>query len=306
MKRLRDIQMRDPFIVPDEKRRLYYLFGTTDPDPWYGPGIGFDCYWSKDLRRWEGPFPAFTPPKGFWGFKSFWAPKVHWYKGRWYMFATFAPRSGCKGIAVLSAASLPGPFVPYSKGMVTPHAWESLSGTLFVDGQLQAWLVFVHEWVQAIDGEVCALRLTDNLRASIGAPTVLFRASFAHWPAVLDDMGARVIDAPFVYRSKNGKLLMLWTSGCAKGCATAVSRSASGLITGRWIHEPKPLYDGDGGCGMLFHKWNGGLTLVCHHPDDTPNERAILVPLKENEGRITLCGKPARRTAARWKPRHKP
>jgi arabinan endo-1,5-alpha-L-arabinosidase len=288
VKRLQDIQIRDPFIVPDEKRKLYFLFGTTDIDPWYNPGVGLDCYWSKDLRQWEGPFPAFTPPKGFWGYKHFWAPKVHRYKGRWYMFATFAPRSGCKGVAVLTASSLPGPFVPYSKGMVTPTTWESLSGTLFVDDQSQAWLVFCHEWVQVTDGEICALRLTSDLKAPVGAPTALFRASFAPWTVALDDVGARVLDGPFLYRAKNGKLLMLWSGTCSKGYAQAISRSPSGFITGRWIHERRPLYEADGGCGMLFHKFSGRLTLVCHHPDDTPNERAILVPLREVDGRIIL------------------
>jgi arabinan endo-1,5-alpha-L-arabinosidase len=35
-----DIQIRDPFIFPNQDENLYYLFGTTDKDCWKGPGAG--------------------------------------------------------------------------------------------------------------------------------------------------------------------------------------------------------------------------------------------------------------------------
>lgn len=38
----RDIQLRDPFVLPVERTGTCCLFGTTDPDPWQGPGAGFD------------------------------------------------------------------------------------------------------------------------------------------------------------------------------------------------------------------------------------------------------------------------
>ena len=33
----------------------YYLFGTTDADPWNGVGIGFQVYRSRDLKLWSEP-----------------------------------------------------------------------------------------------------------------------------------------------------------------------------------------------------------------------------------------------------------
>ncbi|MBP3633865.1 MAG: hypothetical protein J6J43_04750 [Oscillospiraceae bacterium] len=49
----KDIRIRDPFIVPCKERQVYYLFGTTDTDPWHGAGEGFLVYESKDLELWS-------------------------------------------------------------------------------------------------------------------------------------------------------------------------------------------------------------------------------------------------------------
>ena len=72
-----DIQIRDPFILPVRKDNRYYLYGTTDKEPWAAQGIGFDVYYSDNLNHWNGPFAAFRPQFGFWADKCFWAPEVH-------------------------------------------------------------------------------------------------------------------------------------------------------------------------------------------------------------------------------------
>ena len=77
------IRIRDPFVVADRASMQYYLFGTTDADPWNGVGIGFQVYRSRDLKLWSEPEYAFRPPEGFWGTKNFWAPEVHHYEGSW-------------------------------------------------------------------------------------------------------------------------------------------------------------------------------------------------------------------------------
>jgi arabinan endo-1,5-alpha-L-arabinosidase len=102
----REIQIRDPYIYPDQESRTYYMFGTTDEDCWHGPGQGFDCYSSKDLLEWEGPIPAFRPAHDFWGKENFWAPEVHKFNGRFYMFASFIAPNRYRGTQIL-AAELP-------------------------------------------------------------------------------------------------------------------------------------------------------------------------------------------------------
>ena len=36
-----EIQIRDPFVFPEPKEGVYYLFGTTDKNCWSGSGEGF-------------------------------------------------------------------------------------------------------------------------------------------------------------------------------------------------------------------------------------------------------------------------
>lgn len=101
--KLSEIQIRDPFVLPVRARGEYFLFGSTDKNVWNGPGVGFDCYRSRDLKNWDGPIPAFRPRKDFWGTTQFWAPEVHEFNGRYFMFATFKTDGHCRGTQILAA-----------------------------------------------------------------------------------------------------------------------------------------------------------------------------------------------------------
>lgn len=81
-----DIHIRDPFILPWEGR--YYLYGTRGPTCW-GKADGFDVYVSTDLQNWSAPIEIFHNDGTFWADQNYWAPEVHFYKGSFYLFATF-------------------------------------------------------------------------------------------------------------------------------------------------------------------------------------------------------------------------
>lgn len=179
--KLPDIHIRDPFVLPVLSERRYYLYGTMGEYAWGETGVGFDCYRSADLHTWEGPFPVFRPPAGFWADRNFWAPEVHAYGGRYFLFASFKAEGVCRGMQILAAESPLGPFCPVSAGPVTPTEWECLDGTLLVDADGSPWMVFCHEWVQVGDGEICALPLSKDLALAAGEPVVLFCASQAPW-----------------------------------------------------------------------------------------------------------------------------
>jgi beta-xylosidase len=83
------IHIRDPFVLPMAAEKRYYLYSTTGSESWTDSATGIDYFTSSDLQNWEGPFPAFRPPVGFWADRNFWAPEVHVYHGRYYLFATF-------------------------------------------------------------------------------------------------------------------------------------------------------------------------------------------------------------------------
>jgi beta-xylosidase len=286
----RDIHIRDPFVLPIASEGRYYLFGTTGPEAWTPTASGTDYYTSTDLQNWDGPFPAFRPPAGFWADRNFWAPEVHAYNGRFYMFMTFKADGVCRGTQILSADSPRGPFVPLSDGPVTPRDWECLDGTLFIDDHAQPWMVFCHEWVQIGDGSICAVRLSQDLAAPVGTPHRLFTASEAPWALELNSKGRRgyVTDGPWLHRLDSGALLMLWSSFGTGGYTVGMARSDSGDILGPWVQIPEPLYAGDGGHCMVFRAFDGQLHLAYHRPNPTPDERPYFVPLRERESLLEI------------------
>jgi arabinan endo-1,5-alpha-L-arabinosidase len=286
-----DIHIRDPFVLPVMAEKLYYLYGTTGPDAWTNSALGFEHYTSSDLQHWEGPFPAFRPPANFWADRNFWAPEVHAYRERYYLFATFKAEGGCRGTQILAADGPQVPFMPISNGPVTPRDWGCLDGTLYVDADDHPWMVFCHEWVQVGDGEICARQLSDDLASAIGQPHLLFRASEAPWSLEINSKGRKgyVTDGPRLHRLENGKLIMLWSSFGTGGYTVGIARSDSGDILGPWQQAPEPLYAGDGGHCMVFRAFDGQLWLAFHRPNQSPGERPHFVPLRETESSVEIA-----------------
>ncbi len=292
-----EIQLRDPFVMRHDVHECYYLYGSTDKNIWKGPATGFDVYRSSDLIQWEGPFPAFRPEPDFWSDTNYWAPEVHAYQGEYYMFATFKADGVCRGTQILRSAHPLGPFTVFSDGPVTPRDWECLDGTFYVDCHGKPWMVFCHEWVQILDGTVCAIPLSDRLDRAIGEPIVLFSATEAHWVEPVSGgtggLGGTpktgyVTDGPFLHRCLDGSLLMLWSSFRNRQYAQAIARSISGDILGPWVQKSDPLYESDGGHGMIFTTFDQQIMLALHTPNKTPNERPIFLKLIEEEGTLIL------------------
>jgi arabinan endo-1,5-alpha-L-arabinosidase len=279
-----DIHIRDPFIVPAPEEKKYYLFGTHASH-----AKDFEVYTSTDLKTWKGPALAFARPGDFWGTQDFWAPEVHRYRNRYYLFGSFKAPDKRRGTQVLVSDTLQGPYRIHSDGPVTPKDWECLDGTLYVDESGQPWCVFCHEWVQTRDGEICAVRLSPDLGKATGDPILLFRASEAPWVKEVGFGGPRkglVTDGPFLHRLADGTLIMLWSTFSAKGYVQAVARSASGEIEGPWKQDAEPLFAEDGGHGMIFRAFDGKRMLVLHQPNGRSLERARLFTLNEAAGAL--------------------
>ena len=285
-----EINIRDPFVLP--YRDSYYLYGTRGATCW-GPADGFDVYVGKDLEHWSGPIEIFHNDGSFWADQNYWAPEVYPYEGAFYLFASFKSDGACRGTQILRAEQPEGSFVPISDGPVTPRDWECLDGTFYLDKEGNPWMVFCHEWLQVRDGEICALPLSRDLTRAAGEPRLLFRASEArswivpvHTPdSPLDNY---VTDGPFLYRCRDGALLLLWSSSGAEGYTQAVARSDNGEITGNWIQQDELLFRRDGGHGMVFHTFDGRLMLALHSPNETPLERPRFFELEDTGNRLRL------------------
>ena len=279
-----EINIRDPFVL--NENGVYYLYGTRGKTCW-GKATGFDVYKGTDLENWEGPFPCFENDGSFWADRNYWAPEVHVYQGKYYMFASFKAENVHRGTAILCADSPMGPFVPHSDGCVTPKDWECLDGTFYVSRTGVPYIVFCHEWVQCFDGEIHAMALTKDLRAAAGEPKLLFRASEAKWCKILSNDRGYVTDGPFMHRMQDGRLLCLWSSFSEGGYTQAAAVSDNGEIDGHFSQITEPIMSGDSGHGMIFRDFSGQLRLTLHTPNTSLAERPIFIKIKEENGHLT-------------------
>jgi arabinan endo-1,5-alpha-L-arabinosidase len=286
--KLSDIHLRDPYILADRNFKKYYLYGSIGQNVWKGKAIGFDVYVSDDLEDWSGPIEAFRPSSDFWSDRHYWAPEVYERSGKYYMFASFKSEQRSRGTALLTADSPIGPFQPIGMPL-TPSNWECLDGTLYEDEAGTPWMIFCREWIEVKDGEMYAMRLQPDLRGAESEPILLFKASQAPWSVGFQEAKDHYItDGPFLHRLAGGELVMLWSTGGAKGYTMGLARSRSGSVTGPWEQDPDPVFTQDGGHGMLFTGFDGTSYLTLHIPNEQPNERPVIYPVSWEEGNLLI------------------
>jgi hypothetical protein len=162
----------------------------------------------------------------------------------------------------------------------------ALDGTLWVEDGVP-YMVFCHEWVQITDGTVELVRLKDDLSSAVGEPVTLFKASDAKWVRSLPNREAYVTDGCFLYRTRAGKLLMIWSSFGERGYTVGIASSTSGKVAGPWQQMDEPLLAIDGGHGMIFRTFDNRLVMPIHQPNSGAS-RARLFELEDAGSKLRI------------------
>lgn len=150
-------------------------------------------------------------------------------------------------------------------------------------------MIFCHEWTQVTDGEMCILRLSDDLKKPVGQPKVLFKASEPEW-ASSKKHGGFITDGPFLHKCADGRLIMIWSGFDKNGYVEAVAYSKDGTVNGEWAHCEKTMSAVNGGHGMIFKSFDGKLNFVMHYPNEPYGaERARITEIKEIPEEPYLC-----------------
>jgi hypothetical protein len=323
--KLEDIPLHDPWILADGPSHTYYLYTSSRflsphaESAFTAEHPAAVVAWkSLDLKTWSGPYVVFQVGGDSWAsqLESVWAPEVHAYHGKYYLFATlnnsgkqpvssatkpspfqvFVTRNGhpmqqLRATQVFVGDSPEGPFRVIIDRPIPPLDYMTLDGTFYVEDGIP-YMVYAHEWVQLVDGTMEAVRMKADLSAPEGQPFFLFAASDAPWLRERHDTWNvpqwYVTDGPELYRTRKGKLLMLWSSYRAGTYVELLAHSESGKLPGPWKQDGV-LVGGDSGHGMLFRTFEGRLILILHTPFDPRLSRARMYDIEDTGDSIRLA-----------------
>lgn len=320
--------LHDPYILPDATSGTYFLYTANNTAMSGNPAKGIMAYQSRDLVHWSKPALVYTVPTGSdaWNaYDSPWAPEVHLYQGKYYLFTTLDNQDDTtaesvsgpdstrwvptyRRSSILAVADTPdGPFTDMNvKAPATDPALDTLDGTLYVDPSGKPYLVFANEWLQKLDGTMDALPLTDDLSSAAGKPVFLWKASDAPWykdpgyggiyTSVTDDkqlsakqLSGYVTDGPELYTTPNGSIVSLWTTYRDDTYIETQAISRTGNINGPWEQLP-PLVFGDKGHGMVFEDFAGAMHMVMHDHMSSGTPRGEIYDMKLTDEGFTVLG----------------
>jgi hypothetical protein len=288
-----EINIRDPYILVFNNK--YYLYGTRSASCW-GVAEGFDCYVSSDINEWEGPIEVFHNDGSFWADRNYWAPECYYYRNSFYFITTFGSETRKKGIQILKADSPLGPFKPISSGPVTPIDWCCIDGTLYFNKEKRPFLIFSRTFEDAPEGDMYSMELSEDLTEAIGIPKKIFSAIEAPWAVPFPfakqefnlDGDIYFSDGPYVNRVSENELFIIWSSWGQNGYTVGTAYSDNGEIDGNWIHLEKPLFNQNGGHGMVFKALDGQDYYLLHYPNDLYKERPQLNKIFEQDGKLAV------------------
>lgn len=275
-----ELSMSDPYIYPDPETKTYYLTSS-----------GGRMWKSKDLNTWEGPHNIIDIA-GSWlekaGFAA--AAEIHKIGDYYYYAGTWSDHSDLiqqvprrynvphNQTVLLRSKNVEGPYELFDENPdhnYQPREDDCIDGTLYQEDD-KIYMVYVHEWTQIIDGTIEYVELSADLKKTISKPVCIFRASENPSVGEMNGLGEAtfgrkmpgwVTDGPQLFRTKTGKLGMLWSSWGKERYFQAVCYSESGKISGPWVQEPAPFLANNSGHGMLFTTFDGTLLYSVHHSE---------------------------------------
>ena len=291
--RTEELRVRDPYVVVYND--TYYMYRS-------GENSSIFVHKSSDLKEWDEGTVVYTLSKDSWGIKDLWAPEVHLYKGKYYMFLSLLGKSGLRGTEISVCDTPEGMFTPLTNKSATPEERSCIDGTLYVEDGVP-YIVYSADWpfnyVKERDcyvGEIWAQRLTEDLTERVGDAFLLFKSDEAPCskiPNICNYEGKDVTrygsDAPFLQKLSDGTLYLTWSPYPDKTYIVAAAISENGSIKGKWTHLDKPLFDGHGGHAMFFKDLDGKLKMCIHCPERPPFERALFLDVCEDGKKLKIC-----------------
>lgn len=289
-----ELRVRDPYILAENG--VYYLYRANVAHV----GTEIVVQRSRDLAEWDEPTTVYRLDTSTWKSEQLWAPEVHRWNGRYYLFVSVLGKNGLRGTEISVADTPLGTFLPVADRPATPLDQSAIDATLCVeDGR--PYIVYSRDWPHCFDaalgayvGEIWGCEMTADLSAPASAPFPMFRSTDAPLSAAaparhawegkeIERYGS---DAPFVLHLPDGRLCLTW-SPIPDGNYVVLGATADSL-RGTWTHAATPVFDANGGHAMFFKDNDGQDRMCIHAPEREPDERARFLPVEISESGIRL------------------
>ena len=265
-----ELCIRDPFIIKENNK--FYLTGSRGKgdklSPYFDDQDAFLCYESKDLIHFYGPYILFDK----WESMEYWAPEIHKYNNKFYLFGTIHLKDKKRGTYIFVSDNILGPYTPVSEESITPSEEEALDGTLFVENG-KPYLIYCHEWLQIHDGAMKIVELSTDLTRRVGEAITIFNATEANWVGE-NDRGGYVTDGPFVVK-EDGIYKMIWSSFDKNMSYSLAVATSTNLFSG-WKQEKNTRFNDDRGHGMLINL-NNVRHIVTHKPNSPRGKERLII-----------------------------
>ena len=101
-------------------------------------------------------------------------------------------------------------------------------------------------------------------------------------------MPGRVTDGPQMFRTKTGKLGMLWSSWGEHRYAQGIAYSVSGKLKGPWVQEQEAFKGDNSGHGMLFTTFEGKRLFIIHHSEGNGPRKPQIYEVDDSGDKLIL------------------
>ena len=275
MKKRQNLRMRDPFIFPYDGK--YYM-------PAFHPKKAYTCvilYVSDDLENWEEVGDIYEIDQDGWAKEDVWAPELYLYNGKFYLFVSHMGKHGLRGTQVAICDSVDGKYLPLVNRPITPMDKSCIDATFIVtDGK--PYIFYSRDWPNNYNkerdcfiGQIWGAEVSEDLKEIVGEPFLVFNAdesdltkdcpNHLHYFHA-DKFDVRYgSDGPFVKEMSNGALCLIWSPILDWNYVVLSAVSDNGNPRGPWRHINAPVFDNNGGHGMLFTDFDGSVKLTLHN-----------------------------------------
>ncbi len=194
----------DPMIV--EHNGVYYMYSTGGKEIYVKT--------SKNLVSWsKQSAPIFKASSTAWATGSLWAPEVHKYNGKFYLFYCAKNKSGIFNIDVAVSDTPNGNFIPISSAPLLNTTYHVIDANFFCDGDGRTYLYYSKSHsTNKVNGkntsQTYGVEVSNDFKSLIGE-SVLCATPTQSWETKSGNPLWN--EGPTVFK-KNGKYFLLYSA----------------------------------------------------------------------------------------------